>query len=152
MKTIDTNEHLKYIAKALNLSDTCSNCLLYNRGTRCCEFDGTQIDNPNCMQGYCKWWVPDKWMQKAYKKTKHYNRSVIEYIKNVDELKKIRENRNKKEETIIISESLVPYPEPSSNESESDNQYNNQTEKESSFNDNSFKNSALWNYYLELLF
>ncbi|MBR4591451.1 MAG: hypothetical protein IKO36_12475 [Bacteroidaceae bacterium] len=103
-----SNEHLQHFATELGLKCTCSNCRLYNRGTCCCKFDDSIIDNPNVLDVYCKWWVPMKWILDSFhKKYPHYRLYGINWIKDTNELnalkKQYKENNNN-EQTLTKNE------------------------------------------------
>lgn len=140
-----SNKWLQSFAKDLNLKCTCSNCRLYNRGKCHCKFDDSIIDNPNVLDTYCEWWVPEKWILDKYKKKyPHFRMWGIDWVKDTADLRCRKEWIKKQEEGEKIIEfcdkpAVVDNTDFASNELSPDGQYCNQTSNNNSENDKKYK-------------
>lgn len=158
-----SNKWLQSFAKDLNLKCTCSNCRLYNRAKCHCKFDDSIIDNPNVLDTYCEWWVPEKWILDKYKKKyPHFRMWGVEWVKDTADLRRKKEWIRKQEEgEKIIEFSDKPVVVDNQNiQSETlstDNQYCNNKSKNNAGDDKKIHKEApemLRNFqtYLDILF
>lgn len=140
-----SNKWFQSFAKDLNLKCTCSNCRLYSRAKCHCNFDDSIIDNPNVLDTYCEWWVPEKWIFDKYKKKYPYFRMWgIDWVKDTVDLRHRKEWLKKQEEgekIIEFCDKPVPVDnaDSSSNALPTDEQYCNQTSNNNSENDKKYK-------------
>lgn len=140
-----SNKWLQSFAKDLNLKCTCSNCRLFDRAKCHCKFDNSIIDNPNVLDTYCEWWVPEKWVLDKYKKKyPHFRMWGIDWIKDTADLRRRKEWLRKQEEgekIIEFNDKPVPVDgiDLTSSELSTDGQYDNQTSNNNSSNDKKYK-------------
>ena len=140
-----SNKWLQSFAKDLNLKCTCSNCRLFDRAKCHCKFDNSIIDNPNVLDTYCEWWVPEKWVLDKYKKKyPHFRMWGIDWVKDTADLRRKKEWLRKQEEgekIIEFNDKPVPVDgiDLTSSELSTDGQYDNQTSNNNSSNDKKYK-------------
>ena len=133
-----SNKWLQSFAKDLNLKCTCSNCRLFDRAKCHCKFDNSIIDNPNVLDTYCEWWVPEKWVLDKYKKKyPHFRMWGIDWVKDTADLRRRKEWLRKQEEgekIIEFNDKPVPVDgiDLTSSELSTDGQYDNQTSNNNS--------------------
>lgn len=140
-----SNKWLQSFAKDLNLKCTCSNCRLFDRAKCHCKFDNSIIDNPNVLDTYCEWWVPEKWVLDKYKKKyPHFRMWGIDWVKDTADIRRRKEWLRKQEEgekIIEFNDKPVPVDgiDLTSSELSTDGQYDNQTSNNNSRDDKKYK-------------